>query len=207
MGGRGKASGGAKGTAPVTDQKGAQNDVQQIARQLGFSNVNDAQKTAEVVRQLQKDLHEAGVGQEVIKKILDGKITNPEALQLLKDHPKLAGPLTVRHIIQHYGHGNHHGTLGPIMLRIGLPRDRLLDIVDVLKPLRDHELLSLSMPLSLPGWQDPFVAAHAVRSGQVKGAEAMSILDWLSQMKIKSNVQDVWVKKVSHVSSNIFNLL
>lgn len=70
-------------------------------------------------------------------------------------------------------HGGGFGSIGPIMLRIGLPRDKLLDIFHALKPLHDHGILMATMPLSYKHYEDPFDLAASTSPSDT---EAMNVL-------------------------------
>lgn len=212
MGGRGKANGGAKGAALVTDQKGGINDLNQIIKQAGFKNLKDAQNAADYKRYLDNQFKQAGVdtqggdGKKIFVKLMNNEMTAEELKSLLEKNSKLAAAVVAHHIA-HYSGSHRHGTLGPIMLRFGLPRDKLLDMVNALKPLHDHSLIDLNGPFTLPGWQDPFQAAQAAQAGHVPASQMPLMLDWLSQQKVRSYVSDVWLKRVTALSPHFLNML
>jgi hypothetical protein len=99
--------------------------------------------------------------QEDLAKILG--FNNKAQLHDAQELKKFIGPGTsdeakVADYVAHHG----MGSIGPIMLRIGLPRNKLLDIFHALKPLHDHGILTATMPISYKHYEDPFdLAAHA----------------------------------------------
>lgn len=89
------------------------------------------------------------LGAQEMQKLLNGKSDGGRVAKYLAEH------------------GGHGGSLGPIMLRIGLPRDKLLDIFHALKPLHDHGILTATMPLSYKQYEDPFqLAAHTTMADE-----------------------------------------
>lgn len=102
----------------------------------------------------------------------------------------------MKNLSEHRGMGG----LGPIMLRIGLPRNKLLDIVHALKPLRDHGILSLTMPFSYKGYEDPFKLAES------SVANEAGALNALEQSTLSALDSRVWLKKIKNAPFDILNI-
>lgn len=102
----------------------------------------------------------------------------------------------VKYISDHRG----LGSLGPIMLRIGLPRNKLLDIVHALKPLQDHGILSATMPFSFKGFEDPFSLASS------SIAHDAATYDALAQTEINTLNVRLWLKRIKNVPIGLMGL-
>lgn len=76
------------------------------------------------------------------------------------------------HLMRHGG-----GRLGPIMLRMGLPRDKLLDIWNALKPLSEHGLISEIFPA---GTMSAFAKAQSTSISALITREQIRKLERLS---------------------------
>lgn len=122
-----------------------------------------------------------------------------ELHDFLGSNPNGDAQKVVEHLAKNGGRGL--GSIGPIMLRIGLPRNKLLDIVHALKPLRDHGILSAAMPLSYKSWEDPFELAVS-SSAHEPGAQRA-----LARTEITMADANIWLKKIKNAPIDLIRLI
>ena len=110
------------------------------------------------------------------QKTIDEGGDTAKILKFIAEHPRTGGSL-----------------LGPIMLRIGLPRSKFLDILNTFKPLSQHGILTLQMPITLRN-TDPFRMLSRARSAN--GQERADLESSMLGIKIETDITQQHLKRI-----------